>query len=84
MISQTPSNAAWSELKRKLQEVYSLVATGIGAATQLLRKQHAVESLQDYIVCWTEMCHRSMKHDQANIDNKLMIVLFIKFSIIKI
>ena len=26
LISQTPSNTAWSKLKRKLQEVYSLVA----------------------------------------------------------
>ena len=57
MISQNPSNTAWSELKRKLQEVYSLVATDMHVVTNLLRKQHANELLQDYIAYWTEMCH---------------------------
>ena len=78
MISQTPSNAAWSELKRKLQEVYSLVATDMHVATDLLIKQCANESLQDYIAYWTEMCHQSMKCDPTTIGNKLMIILFIK------
>ena len=71
MISQTPSNTAWSELKRKLQEIYSLVATDVHAATDLLRKQCANELLQDYITYLTEMCHESMKHDSMSIDNKL-------------
>ena len=43
MISQTPSSTAWNELKRKLQEVYSLVATDVYAATDLLRKQSTNE-----------------------------------------
>ena len=84
IISQTPSNTVWSKLKRRLQEVYSFVATDIQVATDLLRKQCANELLQDYIAYWTEMCHRSMKHDPANIHNKLVIVLFIKTFIIKI
>ena len=78
MIPQTSSNTVWSELKRRLQEVYSFVATDRHVATDLLIKQHAEESLQDYIAYWTEMCYRSMKHDPTNIDNKLVIVLFIK------
>ena len=78
MISQTPNNTAWSKLKRKLQEVYSSVATDIHVAIDLLRKQHAYELLQDYIAIWTEMCHQSMKCDPMTIDNKLMIVLFIR------
>ena len=78
MISQTPNNTVWSEVKRRLQEVYSFVTTDVHVATDLLRKQHADELLQDYIACWTEMYHRSIKCDPANIDNKLMIVLFIK------
>ena len=69
MISQTPSNTAWSELKRKLQEVYSLVTIDLHAATDLLRKQHANESLQGYIAYWTEMCHQSMKYNPMTIDN---------------
>ena len=78
MISQTTSNTVWSELKRKLQEVYCLVATDVHAARDLLRKQHADELPQDYIAYWTEMCHRSIKHDLTNIDYKLVIILFIK------
>ena len=78
MISWTPSNTVWSELKMRQQEVYSLVATNIHAATDLLRKQHPNESLQDYIAYWNEMCHSSMKCDPVNINNKLVIVLFIK------
>ena len=78
MISQTPRNAAWSKLKRKLQDVYSLVATDMHVAIDLLRKQHANESPQDYIVYWTEMCHQSMKYNSTTIDNKFVIMLFIK------
>ena len=44
-------------LKRKLQEIYSLVATDVHTTTDLLRRQCADESLQDYIAYWTEMCH---------------------------
>ena len=77
MISQTLSNTVWSELNRILQEVYSFVATNVHVTTDLLRKQCADELLQDNISYWTEMCHRSMKHDLTNIDNKLVIVLFI-------
>ena len=53
------------------------MATDLHATTDLLRKQHADELLQNYIAYWMEMCHRSMKHNPANIDNKLGIVLFI-------
>ena len=67
-MSQTPSNTVWSKLKRKLKEVYSSVATDVHTATDLLRKQCADELLQDYIAYWTEMCHKSMKHDPMNID----------------
>ena len=45
MITHTPSNTAWSELKRKLQEVYFLMATDIHVSTDLLRKQCANELL---------------------------------------
>ena len=57
MMSQAPSNTAWSELKRKVQDIYSLVATDVHAATYLLRKWHDNELLQDCIAYWTEMCH---------------------------
>ena len=74
MIFHTPSDTTWSEIKRKLQEVYYLVATDVHAVTDLLRKQCADESIFSY---WTEMCHQSMKHNPMTIDNKLVIKLFI-------
>ena len=77
MISHTPSNNVWSELKGRLQEVYFFVVNDVHAPTDLLRKQCAEESLQDYVAYWTEMYYRSMKHDPTNIDKKLVIVLFI-------
>ena len=83
MISQCPSETPWDDLKCKLQEVYSIVAMEYHAATDLLRKQRPSESLQDYIVYWTEMCHCSMKMDLSMINNKLVIVLFIKTCTIK-
>ena len=78
MISQCPNETPWDDLKCKLQEVYSMVAMEYHAATDLLRKQRPSESLQDYIVYWMEMCYCIMKIDPSMINNKLVIVLFIK------
>ena len=78
IISQTPSNTVSNKLKRKLQEVYSLVATDVHMATDLLRKQCTDELLQDYIAYWIEICHQRMNHNPTTTDNKLMIILFIK------
>ena len=75
MISQCPHETPWDNLKHKLQEVYSLVATEYHAATDLLRKQRPNESLQDYIAYCMEMCHHSIRMDQVN--NKLVLVLFV-------
>ena len=55
-----------------------MVAMEYHSATDLLRKQRPNESLQDYIAYWMEMCHLSMKMDLSMINNKLVIVLFIK------
>ena len=69
MILQCPNVTPWVDVKHKLQEVYSMVATEYHAATDLLRKQRANESLQDYIVYWMEICHHSMKMDTSTINN---------------
>ena len=78
LISQCPSETLWDDLKWKLQEVYSVVAMEYHATTNLLRKQRPNESLQDYIVYWMEMCHGNMKMGSSTINNKLVIVLFVK------
>ena len=78
MIPQCPKETLWDDLKCKLQEVYSMVAMGYHAATDVLRKQRPSESLQDNIMYWTEMYQRSMKMDPSTINNKLVIVLFVK------
>ena len=71
MISQCPNETPWDDLKCKLQEMYSMVATEYHTATDLLRKQRPNESLQYYITYWTEMCHCSMKMDLSTFSNKL-------------
>ena len=58
------------DLKQKLQEEYSMVATEYHAATDLLKKQRPSESLQDYIVYWTELCQCIMKIDSSTINIK--------------
>ena len=78
MIQQYPSETQWNDLKCKLQEVYSTEGMEYHAATDILRKQRPNESLQDYIAYWMEMCHHSMKMDPSMINNKLVIVLFLK------
>ena len=75
---QCSKETPWDDLKCKLQEVYLMVAMGYHTATDFLRKQKPNESLQDYITYWTEMCHPSMKIDPSAINNKLVIVLFVK------
>ena len=55
-----------------------MVAKDYHAAIDLLRKQRPNESLQDYFTYWTEMCHCSMKMDPSTINNKLVIILFVK------
>ena len=39
MISQCPNETPWDDLKHKLQEVYSMVATEYHAATDLLKNK---------------------------------------------
>ena len=78
LISQCPRETPWVDLKQKLQEVYSMVATEYHAATDLLRKQRPNESFQDCNAYWIEMCHHSMKMDSSIINNKFVIVLFVK------
>ena len=55
-----------------------MVAMEHQTATNLLRKQRPTESLQDYIAYWMEMCHSIIKMDLSMINNKLVIVIFIK------
>ena len=78
MILQCPNETPWDNLKHKLQEVYSMVVTEYHTATNLLRKRRPKESLKDYIAYWMEMCHHSIKMDPSVINNKLVIILFIK------
>ena len=55
-----------------------MVATEYHTATDLLRKERPNESFQDYIAYWTEMCHHSLIMDPSTMNNKLVIVLFVK------
>ena len=44
----------------------------------ILRRQRPNGSLQEFITHWTEMCHCSIKMDPHTINNKLVIILFVK------
>ena len=55
-----------------------MVAMEYHAATDLLRKQRPNESLQDYIAYWMAMYHISIKMHPGMINNKIVIVLFVK------
>ena len=55
-----------------------MVSTEYHAANNLLRKQRPNESLQGYITYWMEICHCSMKMDPSIMNNKLVIVLYVK------
>ena len=78
MISRCPKETPWDDLKCKLQEVYSMVATDYHATTDLLRKTRPNESFQDYITYWAETCHCNMKMDPSTINNKQVIIFFVK------
>ena len=70
-ISQCPNESRCDDLKCKLQEVYLMVAMVYHAATDLLRKQKTLDSLQDYIAYWMEICHCSTKMDPCMINKFL-------------
>ena len=78
MIFQCPNETLWDDLKCKLQEVYWRADMEYHTASNLLRKQRPNESLQDYISYWMEMCRNSLKIGLSTINNRLIIVLFIR------
>ena len=49
MLKQIGNNTNWQDIKGKLEEVYSLIAMEVHAASVLHRKQRPGETLQKYM-----------------------------------
>ena len=58
--------------------MYSPIATGVHAASDLQHKQRPDETLQEYIQNFTDLTEKAMGTYQANITNRVIIFQFIK------
>ena len=58
MFNKLCNNIDWQDIKRKLEEVYSPIAMGVHAASDLHCKQRPDETLQEYIQNFTDLTKR--------------------------
>ena len=65
-------------MRKKLEEVYSPIATEVHAASNLHRKQFSDGTLQEFIQNFTNLTEKATGVDPANITNRVIIFLFIK------
>ena len=72
------NNTNWQDIKRKLEEVYSPIATEVHAASDLHQQQRPDEALQEYIQNFMDLTEKAMGIYPANITNHVIIFLFIK------
>ena len=68
MLKRMGGARSWSEIKKRLEVVYSPIATEV----------HAVSDLQEYFQNFTDFTEKAMGVDSANIMNRVIIFLFIK------
>ena len=66
------------DIKRKVEGVYSPIATEVHTASDLYCKQKPDKILQEYIQNFTNITEKAMGIDPANITNTVIIFLFIK------
>ena len=78
MLKRLGNDLDLHEIKRKLEEVYSPIATEIHAASDLHHKQMPDKILQNYIQIFTNLTEKAIGTDPANITNRVIIFLFIK------
>ena len=65
-------------MRKKLEEVYSPIATEVHAASNLHRKQWPDGTLQEYIQNFTDLTEKAMGVDPSNFTNRVIMFLFIK------
>ena len=78
MLKRLGNDLDWHDIKRKLEELYSPIATEVHAASDLHHKQRPDKTLQEYIQTFTDLTEKAMGIDPANIINWVIIFLFIK------
>ena len=65
MLRRLHNNTEWQDIKRKLNEVYSHIATEVHTASDLHWKQRPDETLQEYIKNFTDLTEKAMEMDPA-------------------
>ena len=78
MLKRLDGGRSWPDIKKRLEEVYSPIATELHVASDLHRKQWPDETLQEYIQKFTHLTEEAIGVDPANITNRVIIFLFIK------
>ena len=68
----------WHEIRKKLEVLYSFIATDIHGVNDLHRKQCPDGTLHGYIQNFTDLTNKAMGINPANIKNRAIIFLFIK------
>ena len=66
------------DIKRKLEEVYSLIAMELHTASDLHCKQRPDETLQECIHTFMDLTEIAMWIDPANITSHVIIFLFLR------
>ena len=74
MLIRLGNDLDWPEIKRKLVEMYSSIATEVHTASDLHHKQRPDETLQEYIQNCTNLTEKRMGTDPANITNRVVII----------
>ena len=65
-------------IKRKMEEVYSPIATKVHATSDLHHKPRPDKALQEHIQNFTNLTEKAMRTDPANITNRVKKFLLVK------
>ena len=77
MLKRLGNDLDWHDIKSKLEEVYSSIATEVHAASDLHYKQSPDKPLQEHIQHFMDLTEKAMGIDPANITNRVIIFLLI-------
>ena len=76
ILKRVGNDLSWQDIKNKLEEVYSPMATEVTATSYLHRKQWPDKTLQEYIQNCTDITEKAMGAEPANITNRVINFLF--------
>ena len=78
MLKRLGNDLDLHEIKRKLEEVCSSIATMVYTTSDLHHKQRPDKTLQEHIQKFTDLTEKALGTDPANISKVVVIFLFIK------